>query len=84
MTEMLQMQKEEANNAFAKFIKNNYLSWVAPGQTDRPLMSPDIFKNKVFPTINGGDKVFVIVIDNFRYDQWKLLAQEIGDMFDIE
>lgn len=84
MTEMLQMQKDEANNAFAKFIKNNYLSWVAPGQTDRPLMSPDIFKNKVFPTINGGDKVFVIVIDNFRYDQWKLLAQEIGDMFDIE
>ena len=84
MTEMLQMQKEEANNAFTKFIKNNYLSWVAPGQTDRPLMSPDIFKNKVFPTINGGDKVFVIVIDNFRYDQWKLLAQEIGDMFDIE
>ena len=84
MTEMLQMQKEEANNAFAKFIKNNYLSWVAPGQTDRPLMSPDIFKNKVFPAINGGDKVFVIVIDNFRYDQWKLLAQEIGDMFDIE
>ena len=84
MTEMLQMQKEEANNAFAKFIKNNYLSWVAPGQTDRPLMSPDIFKNKVFPTINGGEKVFVIVIDNFRYDQWKLLAQEIGDMFDIE
>ena len=84
MTEMLQMQKEEANNAFAKFIKNNYLSWVAPGQTERPLMSPDIFKNKVFPTINGGDKVFVIVIDNFRYDQWKLLAQEIGDMFDIE
>ena len=84
MTEMLQMQKEEANNAFAKFIKNNYISWVAPGQTDRPLMSPDIFKNKVFPTIDGGDKVFVIVIDNFRYDQWKLLAQEIGDMFDIE
>ena len=84
MTEMLKMQKEEANNAFAKFIKNNYLSWVAPGQTDRPLMSPDIFKNKVFPAINGGDKVFVIVIDNFRYDQWKLLAQEIGDMFDIE
>ena len=84
MTEMLQMQREEANNAFAKFIKNNYLSWVAPGQTDRPLMSPDIFKNKVFPAINGGDKVFVIVIDNFRYDQWKLLAQEIGDMFDIE
>ena len=44
MTEMLQMQKEEANNSFAKFVRKNYLSWVAPGTTQRPLMSPDIFK----------------------------------------
>lgn len=84
MTEMLQMQKEEANNGFAKFIKKHYLSWVAPGATDRPLMSPDIFKRKVFPAINEGEKVFLIVIDNFRYDQWRVLSKEIGNMFDIE
>ena len=30
MTEMLKMQKEEANNGFAKFIKKHYMSWVAP------------------------------------------------------
>ena len=28
--------------------------------------------------------MFLIVIDNFRYDQWRTLAQEIGDMFDID
>lgn len=84
MTEMLQMQKEEANNGFAKFIKKHYLSWVAPGATERPLMSPDIFKRKVFPAINDGEKVFLIVIDNFRYDQWRVLSKEIGNMFDIE
>ena len=84
MTEMLQMQKEEANNGFAKFIKKHYLSWVAPGATDCPLMSPDIFKRKVFPAINEGEKVFLIVIDNFRYDQWRVLSKEIGNMFDIE
>ena len=84
MTEMLQMQKEEANNGFAKFIKKHYLPWVAPGATDRPLMSPDIFKRKVFPAINEGEKVFLIVIDNFRYDQWRVLSKEIGNMFDIE
>lgn len=27
--------------------------------------------------------MFLIVIDNFRYDQWKMLAADIGDMFDI-
>ena len=83
MTEMLQMQKEEANNSFAKFIRKNYLSWVAPGTTQRPLMSPDIFKKCVFPAVNNGEKVFLVVIDNFRYDQWRTLAQDIGEMFDV-
>ena len=87
MTEMLQTQKEDANNGFAKFIRNNYLSWVAPTQgrdSDRPLMSPDIFKRKVFPLLDKGEKVFFIVIDNFRFDQWRVLSEEIGDMFDID
>ena len=87
MTEMLSMQKEEANIGFAKFIKNNYLSWVEKDTTineEAPLMSPDIFKHRIFPTLNKQEKVFLIVIDNFRYDQWRLLAQEIGDLFDME
>ena len=85
MTEMLKTQKEDANNSFAKFIRNNYLDWVS-GQkaANRPLMSPDIFKSKIFPLLDQGEKVFLIVIDNFRFDQWRMLAQEIGDMFDIE
>lgn len=47
-------------------------------------MSPDIFKKKIFPLLDNQEKVFLIVIDNLRYDQWRVLAQEIGDMFDIE
>lgn len=47
-------------------------------------MSPDIFKTKVFPMIDNGDKVFLIVIDNLRFDQWRTLSEEIGDMFDID
>lgn len=83
MTEMLNMQKEEANIGFAKYIKNNYLDWVAVQPKEHPMLSTEIFKKKVFPTIDGGEKVFLIVIDNFRYDQWRMLAPEIGDMFDI-
>ena len=84
MTEMLNMQKEEANIGFAKYIKNNYLDWVAVQPKEHPMLSTEIFKKKVFPTIDGGEKVFLIVIDNFRYDQWRMLASEIGDMFDID
>lgn len=84
MTEMLNMQKEEANIGFAKYIKANYLSWVAEQPNDHPMISTEIFKKKVFPAIDNGEKVFLIVIDNFRYDQWRMLAPEIGDMFDID
>lgn len=84
MTEMLNMQKEEANIGFAKYIRNNYLDWVAQQPKEHPMLSTEIFKKKVFPTIDDGEKVFLIVIDNFRYDQWRMLASEIGDMFDID
>ncbi len=85
MTEILKTQKEEANIGFAKYIKNNYMDWVNPQkQVERPMMSPDIFKKKIFPLLNEGQKTFLIVIDNFRYDQWRVITQEISDMFDIE
>ena len=82
MTEMLHMQKEEANLGFAKFVKKNYLDWV--GGKDVPLMSPAIFKTKVFPLLDKGEKVFLVVLDNFRYDQWRMLAHEISDLYDID
>lgn len=84
MAEMLGMQKEEANQGFAKYIAKNYLDWVSPDNRDRHLMSPDIFKRKIFPLLDEGKKVFLIVIDNFRYDQWRMLAEDIGDQFDID
>ena len=94
MTEMLAMQKEEANIGFAKFVKKNYLNWVSalnnpniPANADanhHPLLSPEIFKTKIFPHLNQKEKVFLVVMDNFRYDQWRMLAQEIGDQFDLD
>ena len=66
MMEILKMQKEDANNGFAKYIKKNYMDWVAPNNPDHPMMSTDIFKKKVFPLLNEGEKVFFIVIDNFN------------------
>lgn len=83
MNEMLSMQKNEANNAFAKFIKKNYTDWVGNPE-ERPVMSPDLFKNTLFPLLDKGEKVFFIVIDNFRYDQWKVLANELSELYTIE
>lgn len=83
MKEMLAMQKQEANNAFCKFIKKNYQNWIEESDK-RPTMSPDIFKKHVFPLLNEGEKVFLIVIDNFRWDQWCMLRDELADQFTFD
>ena len=83
MLEMLTMQKSEANNMFAKFVKKNYQRWI-DGSDDRPLMSPDIFKSRIFPSLDKGEKVFLLVIDNFRFDQWRTLASELSDQFSFD
>lgn len=84
MDEVLKMQKSEANNEFSKFIQNHYLGWLEANSENRPLLSPGIFKEKVRPWLDKGEKVVFIVIDNFRYDQWKVLEQHIAPYFDVE
>ena len=83
MTDMLQMQKEEANLTFAKFVRKNYEEWITNPDA-RPLMSPDIFKRCVFPRLSAGRKVLLLVLDNCRFDQWRMLSAELSDDFDIE
>jgi len=84
MDEVLKMQKSEANNSFAKYIRNNYQDWFSSNQTDRPLLSLDIFKSKVFPQVDKGNKVFVLVMDNLRYDQYRVLATILTNYYHIE
>lgn len=80
MQDLLQMQKVEANAAFIKFIRRNYQSWFDDPES-RPLMSPDLFKKKVFPLLDNDEKLFVIVIDNFRYDQFMVMKECLNEYF---
>ena len=84
MDEVLQMQKAEANKAFSRYIKSNYLSWFDKDIQDRPILSPDIFRHKVFPQLDKGNKVLVLVIDNLRYDQFRLLSSVLNQYYLME
>ncbi|MEJ8590593.1 PglZ domain-containing protein [Riemerella anatipestifer] len=68
--DLLQSQKEEANIQFAKFIERNYENWL--NSNEKPLMSHTLFKEKVKPEMQD-DKVLLLMIDNLRYDQWKVI-----------
>ena len=84
MHEMLKSQKDDANNMFGRFVKKNYMEWMSSPREERPMMSNDLFRDRIFPLLDNGEKVFLIIIDNFRYDQWRVLADEIGGDFVIE
>ncbi len=83
MDQVLQMQKTDANNSFAKFIKKNYIDWFGKKNDEKPLMSPNIFPNKVFPLLKKGEKVVTIIIDNLRYDQWKIMEPLLADYYSV-
>jgi len=85
MAEILNMQKSEANNLFCRFIANNYTNWLQGKSNDTPLMSHTIFKKEIIPFAEKNDDcVFLIVIDNLRYDQWKVIEPIIGQYFKKE
>ncbi|GGH12334.1 MULTISPECIES: T9SS response regulator signal transducer PorX [Pedobacter] len=83
MHEILTMQKQEANTQFTKFIEENYLDWIK-SKEKAPLLSNELLKKKVFPHINDTTPVFFILIDNLRYDQWKIINPLISEYFRID
>ena len=95
MDEMLKMQKSDADSTFYKFIKRNYEDWVAalpsalvPTRTanpgNRPLMSPQDCPKTVLPLLDQGEKIFFILIDNFRLDLWLSIKPLLADYFTFE
>jgi len=83
MKQILEMQKSEANAQFFKFVKSNYESWFS-SSGDSPLMSHQIFKNSVLPELNEDKATFFIIIDNLRFDQWKMIQPSLMNDFRIE
>ena len=81
MYEVFRMQKSEAGFGFSRFIRNNYLSWFTDKSKDKPLLSPGVFKDKIIPLLDSNEKVFVILIDNLRLDQWRILFPIINEYY---
>ncbi|WP_266202576.1 T9SS response regulator signal transducer PorX [Pontibacter kalidii] len=84
MADVINMQKDEANSNFAKFIMDNYEDWMN-GDEEAPLMSHQLFKQRVFPMMKESDRpVYFVLIDNLRYDQWKVLEPLISEYFSVD
>ncbi|WP_026976353.1 response regulator [Flavobacterium tegetincola] len=84
MIAILESQKTEANSQFGKFIERNYEDWFNP-KLDKPIMSHTLFRELVVPELTKKDKpILFVVIDNLRYDQWKVFESVVNNHYKLE
>ncbi|QMU65381.1 MAG: PglZ domain-containing protein [Flavobacteriaceae bacterium] len=82
MLEILESQKSEANNLFYKFIKKNYQKGLT--SDDKPTFSHTFFKDFVVPTLDDRQGVLWVIIDNLRFDQYRVLEPAINNYYKKE
>ena len=80
MFQILESQKNEANNQFCKFIDKNYPKWFEAG-ADAPTMSHTLFKDKIVSEIGNERPTLLVVVDNLRYDQWKAFEPIVSNSY---
>ena len=80
--DILSMQKTEANTQFFRFVKNNYKKWI--NGEDAPMLSHNLMRKNVFTHLKENQPIYFILIDNLRFDQWKVIEPEILNDFRVK
>jgi CheY-like chemotaxis protein len=83
MFEILESQKNEANQQFGKFLDKHYDQWFA-NPSEGPILSHNLFRELVVPELSKAQPTLFVVIDNLRYDQWKILEPIINTNYKSE
>jgi CheY-like chemotaxis protein len=84
MEEVIKSQKIDANREFSKFIEKNYLNFIQNDNPKAPIMSHTLFNKAVLPALKQGKPTFFLLMDNLRFDQWRMISSSINEIFRIE
>ncbi|TVR84558.1 MAG: PglZ domain-containing protein [Saprospirales bacterium] len=84
MMDILTMQKKEANAEWSKYVVRNYSDWLEGASEGQPLMSHTMMRREVLPYLQDGIPTFFILMDNMRYDQWKVIEPILKERFYLE
>ena len=76
-------QRREAGAQFCRFYEGMYRDWLS-GRAEKPLMSQTVVRERLVPMLKDKTPVFLIVIDNFRYDQWKYVQPLVEPLMRVE
>ncbi len=83
MGDILATQKQEANSEFCRFVLRNYENWIK-SQDEMPVLSHNLMRKSVFPHLSENVPVLVVLLDNLRYDQWKVIEPVISELYRVE
>ncbi|MFB6258717.1 MAG: PglZ domain-containing protein [Flavobacteriales bacterium] len=86
MLDVMRMQRSEANSMFSRKVAKEYVDWLHGKGEDLPLLSHRLLQQKVLPLLEDADDspIFLVVIDNLRYDQWKALEPRLSEYFRVQ
>jgi len=84
INDILQLQKSEANAVFSKHYIRIYRDWIGGKSSTPPVLSHTLLRQKLFPLLQGQEQVYLVLIDNLRYDQWKALQPLLSQYFRVE
>jgi len=71
------------NIDFGRFIEDNYPKWMRDDPS-KPMLSTDVVRHAVVPHLQSGKRVFFIIIDCMRLDQWFTLEPLLEEFFDVQ
>jgi CheY-like chemotaxis protein len=84
MKEVLETQWADANRNFCRFVADNYISLLKTTGDDGPTMSHNLFRRAINPLLDGPEPVFVILVDNLRFDQWRAISETLDERFRVD
>ena len=76
-------QKSDCNAAFCAFITDNYGQWLK-GENNPPVLSPHVVERFLHPLLMEGKKVYLVVLDCMRLDQYIGIEMLLRKFYDIE
>ncbi len=74
-------QRRELNVEFSSYVEATYESWVKGGEG--PPLSSQVVERSVVPHLRAGRRVFFLVIDCMRLDQWLTVEPLLRPYFDM-
>jgi hypothetical protein len=60
------------------------MKWMSALDDKKPLMSPHLIPEKVLPFLKDDMPTVMVLLDNLRFDQWKVIEPVLSTLFKVE